>query len=567
MNNYAIARVFSRIGDLMEIQGENVFKIKAYRTAAATMQELTESLEALAERGELLNVPGIGEAIAQKTQDILATGTTKLYEKLKSEVPESLADLLALPGFGPKKIQAAWRELGVRNLDDLEAAARAQRVRTLPGMAAKSEEKLLAGIEAYRRRRERIPTGVALPYANGLARLIRETGAFTRVEVAGSVRRRRDLVGDIDLVGEAEEWEAALAAFTAHSEVREVLSRGDGHAQVIVHNGARVEMCVAPPGRFGGALVRVTGSAAHLADLAQLAEERGIDLEALYGEAASEESFYAALGLPVIPVELREGRGEVRAALDGKLPRLITGKDLRGVLHAHTTWSDGVATMEQMAAAARELGYAFHAVTDHSQVLGITRGLTPERLRLQMAEIDAFNATQPDGFRVLKGIECDILPDGRLDLPLDLLNELDVVVASVHLMQRQDRETITARVLAALETGVVDILAHPTGRILGMRDSTELDLERVLDAAVKHRVALEINAAADRLDLNEVYARQAKERGIPITINTDAHSTRSLGACDYGIAQARRAWLEADDVINTWELPRLLNWLHHRHGG
>jgi len=564
MNNYAIARVFSRIGDLMEIQGENVFKIRAYRTAAATMQELTESLEALAERGELLIVPGIGEAIAQKTQDILATGTTKLYEKLKSEVPETLADLLALPGFGPRKIQAAWKELGVLNLDDLEAAARAQRVRTLPGMAAKSEEKLLANIEAYRRRRERIPTGVALPYANGLARLLRETGTLTRVEVAGSVRRRQDLVGDLDLVAEASDPAAAIEAFATHSEVREVVSRDDHHAQVVVYNGARVELSVAEPGHFPGAFVRVTGSSAHLAELEELAQERGIDLEPLFRDASSEEAFYAALGLPLIPPELREGRGEVAAARDGKLPRLITASDLRGVLHAHTTWSDGVSSIEQMAAAARALGYSFHAVTDHSQVLGITRGLTPERLRQQMAEIDAFNATLPDAFRLLKGIECDILPDGRLDLPLDLLEELDVVVASVHLVQRQDRETITARVLAALETGVVDILAHPTGRILGMRDSTELDLERVLNAAVTHKVALEINAAADRLDLNDVYAKQAKERGIPISINTDAHSTRSLGACDYGIAQARRAWLEPDDVINTWELPRLMDWLRHR---
>jgi DNA polymerase (family 10) len=564
MNNYAIARVFTRIADLMEIQGQNAFKIRAYRNAAATMQELTESLEVLAERNELENIPGIGEAIAQKTRDILATGTTKLYENLKAEVPETLIGLLDLPGFGPKKIQAAWKELGVRNLDDLERAAAEHRLRTLPGMGEKSEGKVLEALAAFRRRKERTPIGIALPYARGLARLFLETGAFERCEPSGSVRRRGDLVGDLDFVAAATDPEAAIEAFMKHAEIREVQGREDDHVKAVAHNGVPMELKVVRPEAFPGALHRATGSKAHMEALEQLAAEKGINLTDLQASAESEEAIYAALGLPCIPPELREGRGEIEAAREGRLPKLIEAGDIRGVLHAHSTWSDGSASIERMAAAARELGFAFHAVTDHSQALGIARGLNPERLRQQMAEIDALNATYTDGFRILKGIECDILPDGSMDLPLELLAELDVVVASVHSQQRQDRETITARVIKALESGVVDILAHPTGRILGMRDPQDLDLERVMDAAVANQVALEINAYPDRLDLDDVQAHQAKERGIPITINPDAHRPEHLSLYEYGICQARRAWLEAEDVINTWPLDRLLQWLHQR---
>jgi DNA polymerase (family 10) len=321
---------------------------------------------------------------------------------------------------------------------------------------------------------------------------------------------------------------------------------------------------VVPSSEWAGSLLRATGSAAHLAALSRQAEAKGADLTALLRSASTEAEVYESLGLAWIPPELREGRGEVEAARDGNLPRLIEVSDIRGVLHAHSTWSDGSASIAEMAEAARAAGFAFHAVTDHSQALGIARGLNPERLREQMAEIDALNATFTDGFRVLKGIECDIMPDGSMDLPLDLLNELDVVVASVHSQQRQDRETITARVIRALESGVVDILAHPTGRILGSRDPSDVDLDRVMDAALANRVALEINAYPDRLDLNDEYALEAKRRGIPISINPDAHRPEHLTLYDYGICQARRAWLEAEDVINAWDRDRLLQWLHHR---
>jgi DNA polymerase (family 10) len=567
MSNYAIARIFNRIADLMEIKGENFYKIRAYRNAAQAMQDTTESLEVLAERGQLKTIPGVGEAIADKTREILATGTTKLYERLKEGCPEGLIELLGLPGFGPKKIQSVWHELGVRTLADLEEAVRGQRLRTVPGFSERSEENLLRSIEGFRRRRERIPLFVALPYAEGLVRMLRETGAFERLEIAGSIRRMKDMVGGVNLAASAAEPGAALEAFVRCQEAQEVLERGERSACIQTYNGTRVDLHVAPPGRFGSLLQYLTGSGAHNAALERLAREKGVGIgpEGLLDvPGADEEAVYPALGLPCLPPELREARGEMEAALEGRLPRLIEVGDIRGILHAHSTWTDGAATIEKMARAAKELGYSFHAVTDHSRALAFAGGLDPERLEAQMAEVDAVNAALGDGFRVFTGIECDILADGTLDLPVELLERLDVVIASVHSHQRQDRETITARVIRALETGVVDILAHPTGRILGGRDPSALDMERVMDAAIANGVALEMNAYPDRLDMSDELARRAKERGIPISLNTDAHRVEHLSTLRMGVAQARRAWLEPEDVINTWPLERLEGWLRDR---
>ncbi len=555
MNSYAIARIFTRIGDLMEIQGENAFKIRAYRSAASTMQELTESLDVLAERGELRSIPGIGDAIAAKTRDILATGTCDLYERLKAQVPESLTELLGLPGFGPKKIRTVWEALSVRSLDDLEQAAKDQRLRTVPGLGAKSEETILESIGALRRRRERIPIGVALPYAQALVRMLEATGAFTRLEVVGSVRRRKDLVSDIDLLGSAADIGGALDAFANHSEIIRVLERSPDRVAACGQSGVRVELAVVTDGEWGTALVQSTGSAEHVAALGAL------------HAAAEEDQVYQSLGLPAIPVELREGRGEIEAAKAGRLPKLIEARDVQGILHAHSTWSDGSASIAQMAETARKLGYSYHGNTDHSHALSVTGGLDEARLREQMAEINALNASfaaEGSSFRVLRGIECDVLQDGSLDLAIEILSELDFVIASVHMHQRMDEATMTARIVRALESGVVDLLAHPTGRILGMRDPYPVDMERVIDAALANGVALEINAYPDRLDLHEVHARRAQEQGVLISLNTDAHRPDHLALLSYGISQARRAWLEAEDVINCWPLDRLMRWLQTR---
>ncbi|HTE20840.1 MAG TPA: DNA polymerase/3'-5' exonuclease PolX, partial [Armatimonadota bacterium] len=519
------------------------------------------------ERGELRSVPGVGEAIADKTREIIKTGTCDLYERLKTQVPESLTGMLNLPGFGPKKIQTVWKTLGVRDLDELEQAARQQRLRDVPGLGAKTETNLLTSIEAFRKRRERVPIGVALPYAEGLVRMLREAGLFERLEIAGSVRRMKDTVGNIDLVASAPDADAAFDAFAAHAEVREVASRDAGEICVRTHNGFWVDLRVVPPSGFASALRETTGSAEHNAGLRTFIDEQpagrassGTVNEADPAETAEEAAIYHALGLSWIPPELREGAGEIEAAAEGRLPRLITADDFRGILHAHSTWSDGAATIERMAATARSLGYAYHGNTDHSKALTVAGGLDEARLLEQVAEIDALNAGYTDGFRILKGIECDILLDGSLDLSIELLDQLDIVIASVHSHQKLDEETMTRRIVRALESGVVDLLAHPTGRILGMRDPYPVDMERVMDAAVANRVALEINAFPDRLDLNEVYARRTRERGIPISVNTDAHRPEHLSLLRYGVAQARRAWLEPEDVLNTWPLDRLMGW-------
>lgn len=565
MNNYAVARIFARIADLMEIQGQDFYKIRAYRNAAQVMQDLTESLEVLAERGELKGIPGVGAAIEAKTRDILATGTTPLYERLKAEIPESLVSLLPIPQFGPKKIQAVWKELGVLSLEDLERAAREQRLRHVPGMGEKTEGTVLKNIESYRKRRQNIPVFVAYPYAETLVRQLMATGAFTRVEIAGGLRRMQDIVHDVNLAGAAQDIPAALQALLDHPETREVLERGEHEVAVETHSDRRVTLRVCGPAEFGAMLLLYTGSEEHVRQMHAL--ERGPAAAAPCGYGVpdqDEAAVYAQFGLPWIPPELREGRGEIEAARQGRLPRLIEERDLRGILHAHTTWSDGLNTVAEMAEGARALGYEYHAVTDHSRALAMVRGLTEEKLVEQAAEIDAVNATFTDGFRILKGIECDILPDGTMDLDLAALDRLDLVIASVHSQQRQDEATITARVLRALESGVVDVLAHPTGRILGMRDPSALDMERVIDAAAANRVALEMNAYPDRLDLNDRWARRAAEKGVLISINTDAHRVAHLSMLRFGVAQARRAWLEADNVINCWPLDRLMPWLRER---
>jgi DNA polymerase (family 10) len=568
MNNYGVARVFSGIADLMDLRGDNPFKVRAYRNAAQTMQELTERLEVLAERGELREIPGVGEAIAAKTRDILATGTTALYDELRAEIPESLAELLALPGFGVKKAQLVWRELAIADLPGLEQAAQTGRLRTLSGFTARTESSLVEAIAAHRARRLRTPIGVALPFADRLLAHLRGLGPLSRVEIAGSLRRRADTVGDLDFVAAARDPSAAAAACAGLEDLEQFRVAEPGRIEARVGPGLPVEIRLVEPSQFGPALLLATGSQGHLSRLQARAAERGLDLMSLAGcperEPVSEAEVYAALGLPWIPPELREDRGELEAAEADRLPALIEERDIRGILHAHSTWSDGLASIADMAAAAGRCGFRFHGNTDHSKVLGVARGLDEARLLTQLEEIEALNRTLPEGPRILSGIECDILADGELDLPLDLLERLDVVVASVHLHQTQDRETMTARVVRALRSGVVDILGHPTGRLLGARDPFPLEFDAVLDAAVEHQVALEINASPERLDLNDVMARQAAQRGLRLSINTDAHRPDALGMLRFGIGQARRAWLEPGDVLNTWELEPLLDWLHRR---
>jgi DNA polymerase (family 10) len=576
ISNYEIARIFSQIADLMEVRDENPFKVRAYRKAADTIEGLTESLETIAARGELEKIPNIGKAIAEKIADICRTGTTPLYEELRGNVPAGLVEVMAVPGIGPSKVRALHEALGVTTLDALEAAGREQRIRGVSGMGAKTEENILHAIEAHRRRSDRWPLGKALPYAEALAAALAQSVDGLQIDVLGSIRRRVETIGDIDMGAVSTEPERVMSAFVQLPHVKEVLVSGPASTRVRTHEGMQVDLRVARPEDFGFLVHHFTGSRAHNIRLREIAEKRGAriseygifeagtDREIATGE--DEGEVYRFLGLPFIPPELREDRGEIAAAQAGTLPTLITETDIRGNLHTHSTWSDGAVSIEAMAAAARARGHAYIAITDHSKRLGITNGLDEARLREQMAEIDRLNAAATDGFRILTGSEVDILPDGALDLDTGLLAELDFVIASVHSGFKQDEETMTARVIRAMESGVVDMIAHPTGRLLGARDPYAIDLDRLYDVAVATQTALEINAFPDRLDLNDVNARRARDRGVKISINTDAHHPDHLGLYFYGIATARRAWLQAEDVLNTWELPGLKRWLETRRG-
>jgi DNA polymerase (family 10) len=574
ITNYEIARIFSQIADLMEVREDNPFKVRAYRKAAETIEGLTESLGAIAERGDLEAIPNIGKAIAEKIRDICGTGTTPLYEELKAQVPAGLVEIMAVPGIGPAKVRALHEALGIQSLEGLEAAAREGRVRSVAGMGAKTEQNILQAIESHRRRSERWPLFKALPYAQGLASALQQASGAVRVEVLGSVRRRVETIGDIDLGAENEEPRRVMEAFLALPHIKEVLATGEASTRVMTDVGLQVDLRVARPGDFGFMVHHFTGSRGHNIRLREIAERRGLrineygifaagtDREVSAGE--DEMEVYRALGLPPIPVELREDRGEIEAAQAGTLPTLIEASDYRGNLHAHSNWSDGTAPIETMAAAARARGHAYLAITDHSKALGITNGLDEERLRQQMAEIDRLNATFTDGFRLLKGSEVDILADGTLDLDPDLLRQLDFVIASVHSRFRQDEAAMTARIVRAMESGVVDMIAHPTGRLIGARDPYAVDVERLFDAALATGTALEINASPDRLDLNDILARRARDRGIPLSINTDAHSPANFDLLHFGLSTARRAWLTAADVINTREREPLRAWLKRR---
>jgi DNA polymerase (family 10) len=574
ISNHEIARIFSEIADLMEVREDSPFKVRAYRKAVETIEALTESLESIAARGELEAIPSIGKAIAEKITDICRTGTTPLYDELRAQVPAGLVEILAVPGIGPSKVRALHEALSINSIDELETAAREHRVRNVAGMGAKTEENILNAIEAHRRRSQRWPLGKALPYAERLAAAVSQNSGGTRVEVLGSIRRRAETIGDIDLGAESTEPERVMDAFVRLPQVKEVLVSGPASTRVRTDAGMQVDLRVARPDDFGFLVHHFTGSRAHNIRLREIAERRGARISE-YGIFAAgtdrelttgtdEAEVYRFLGLPDIPTELREDRGEIEAAQAGKLPELISEADIRGNLHSHTTWSDGAVSIEAMANAARARGHRYLAITDHSKALGITNGLDEERLRAQMAEIDRLNAAASDDFRILKGSEVDILADGALDLDPGLLAELDFVIASVHSRFKLEEAAMTARIIRAMESGVVDLIAHPTGRLLGARDPYAVDLDRLFDAAAATQTALEINAFPDRLDLNDVNARRARDRGVKLSINTDAHHPDHLGLLFYGIATARRGWVTAPDVINTGELEALLKWLRER---
>lgn len=573
MRNTEVARILARIADLYEIKGENAHRVLAYRTAASRIENLAESLEEIAKTGDLKQIPGIGESIAQKIQDILSTGTTLTYDELKAEFPEGLIDVIAVPGIGPKIAKLLYEKLGVSSLQDLEQAARDHRIRNVSGIGPKTESKILRAIRIVHRQGERMLLGTALPFAEDLMTRLREDAPVERISEAGSLRRRQETVGDIDIVVGTNNPNAVIHAITHLPQVYEVIEEGASMSSVLTRTGFRIDLRVALMDNYGAMLHHFTGSKFHNVKLREMANAKGLtiseygvhrlDTNELVISGRSEEDIYSILGLPWIPPELREDKGEIAAAARNALPKLVEQQDIQGDLHVHTRWSDGSNTIEQMVEAARMCGYRYMAICDHTHHLKVAHGLSEHDLRKQMAEISRLNENLRD-FRILMGSEVDIRRDGTLDISHGLLRQLDIVIASIHQRFKLDRDQMTRRIVRAIETGLVDILAHPTGRLINQRDPYDVDLERVFQAAAAYSVALEINSYPDRLDLNDTYARLAKEKGIKLVINTDAHNTGELANIRYGLAMARRGWLEPSDIINTWNLEDLLAWLQYR---
>lgn len=572
-SNQQLAEKFSLIADLLEIKGELIYKVLAYRKAAESLNELGQEANNLWQVGKLTDIPGVGKAIAEKINELYTTGKLGFLENLTAEVPASLADLLRVPDLGPKKVALFWRQARITNLTELETAARAGKLHNLPGMGEKSEAKIITGIEALARRSTRIPLGKAWPFAQELITRLRGLPGVTAVEMGGSLRRMRSTVGDLDILAGANDSLAVMDAFVSDPQVANVLAHGETKASVEYTHGLRAQLWVHPPERFGTALQYATGSKEHNVRLRELALKQDLSLsEHSFSRpdgteilCATEEEVYSVLGLPWIPPELREDHGEVQAALAGKLPKLVEMNDIHAELHSHTTWSDGKLSIREMAEAASQRGLTVLAISDHSASLGVAGGLTVDELRQQRAELDAVQHEIGDSIRLLHGTEVEILADGSLDFPAEVLDELDIVTASIHSSLRQPRQQVTQRLINAIRNPHVDIIGHPTGRMIPNREGADLDIEAVMSAAAENGVALEINAHPARLDLDDINARRFVELGGLLSINTDAHIDTDLDMLHFGVATARRGWVEAASVINTWETGRLLSWLE-QHG-
>ncbi len=564
LDNVHIAGVLEQLADLLEFQGANAFRIRAYRNGARAIRNSSQSVAQLVaeQPEELTRMDGIGKAVAEKCVTLVQTGALPQLETLLEEIPESVLTLLRIPGLGPKKAALLYNELGIVTLEQLKEACEAHQVRAIKGFGAKTEEAILKGMHLAEAAGQRIYWAAADEIVGQLRQWLQGCPAIKQLEFAGSYRRGKETVGDLDILVAASDHRQVMDRLGEFAGVADTIGRGDTKMSVRTDSGLQIDMRVVPRESFGAALQYFTGSKEHNVVLRGRAKQRGLKINEYgvfrleadteqYLVGTSEEEVYRALDLPLIPPELREARQEFQWADAGALPQLICEADMQGDLHMHTTETDGTASLEEMVAAARERGLKYVAITDHSQRVSMARGLDPRRLLKQWAAIDALNKTLDDEFIVLKGIEVDILEKGGLDLPDDVLAQADWVVASVHYGQRQSREQITARIIGALENPGVSAIAHPTGRLINRRDPYEVDMQQVLEAARQHGKMLELNAHPQRLDLDDIHCAAARELGIPIVISTDAHSTEGLNVMRFGVLQARRGGLTRDDVANT----------------
>lgn len=571
VHNAEVAALFQQIADLLEIENANPFRVRAYRNAARELEALGVPVAELLANGEdLTELPGIGKDLAAKIGEIVETGKCRLLTKLQRATPPSVAEMLQVPGLGPKRVRTLYHELDVHTVEQLARAARDGRVRELHGFGAKTEQRILDALAARSGQPERFKLAVAAQYAEPLRAHLAKVPGVVDVVLAGSYRRSRETVGDLDILVTARDARVVMDRFVGYDEVTQVLSRGGTRASVRLRCGIQVDLRVVDAQDFGAALLYFTGSKAHNIELRRLARQRHLKISE-YGvfrgrkrvAGDTEASVYETVGLPWIAPELRENHGEIEAARAGRLPKLVELSDLRGDLHAHTRATDGHNTLREMAEAAQSRGFAYLAITEHSRRLTMAHGLDTRRLRRQIEEIDRLNETLR-GFTVLKGIEVDILEDGSLDLPDEVLSELDLVVAAVHSQFHLSRTRQTQRILRAFDNPHVSILAHPTGRLLAAREPYDVDMLRIVRAARDSGCCLELNANPDRLDLVDVHCQMAHEEQVLVAISSDAHRVQDFDNLRYGVGQARRGWLEKDDVLNTRPLAKLKSLLRRR---
>ena len=578
-SNRDVAEELALIGDILQILGDNKFRVLAFQNAAEAIRTFGQDVNSLHAEGKLTTIPGVGKAIAVSVGALLEHGEAKDFEELKAKVPRGVVEIVQLPDVGPKTAKRLWEELGITSVAELKVAAEAGKIRVLKGFGAKSEEKILRGIElAAKRGDARTPLGEARPLARALVAGLRSRlphDAIKRLEVGGSLRRWKESIGDVDILIVSDTPEQVMDAFVSLPQVSDVVGKGDKKSSVILGSGLRVDLLVVEEKNWGAALQYFTGNKEHNVEVREIAlkqgwslNERGLTATGTGKVAEGEQKFFAEeaelyefLGMAWMPPELRENHGEIAAARARKLPKLIEIGDIRGELHGHSTWSDGTAPIAEMAAAAQALGYSYWGVCDHSVGLGMVGGLDGARLEAQAAEIAQLNAEYERSgidFRLLRGTEVEILADGSLGLPDEVLAKLDVVVASIHSGLRQDRDTITARCLKAIRNPHVDILGHATGRMIESRPPSDLDMEQVLLACAETGTVVEINAHPSRLDISDVYAHRALELGCKLAINCDAHVRSGMEMMEYGIHTARRGWVEAKDVVNTYPLAEML---------
>lgn len=566
MDKKQVAAILEEIAVLLEIKGENPFKSRAYENAARTILSQSGEIKDLVESGGIRNIKGIGDALAEKITELVTTGRLPYYDNLKESIPPGLIEMTAIPGFGPKKIKKVNDELGIKTIAELEAAARENRLAQLNGFGAKTEEKILQGIEFLRKHKDRHLFHVVEAAAQPIFEAVKNHRKVIRAELAGSLRRKKETVKDIDIVASAKDKDvkAIMDFFTSRPEVEVVTGKGPTKSSVVLRQGINADLRILPDSKFPYILHHFTGSAEHNIAMRGRAIKMGMKVsehglfknEAELIPCKNETDIFAALGLKYIPPELREDNGEIEVAAENKIPKLVEESDLKGILHCHSTFSDGRDSIEAMAIATRDMGYQYFGLCDHSQIVVYAHGLEPHRVKEQHAEIDKLNKKLAP-FRIFKGTEVDILHDGSLDYPDEVLASFDFVVASIHSVLNMTKEEATKRMLKAIENPYVTIIGHPTGRLLLGRDGYPLDMEKIIDAAAEHKVAIEINANPHRLDLDWRYCKYAKEKGVLISINPDAHSVDGLNDMHYGVGIARKGWLEKENILNAMSLQEI----------